>query len=172
LKPPAFELVKKETRVCRSEGSSCDVRERLRRRFVMGALLNLLHGLLVVIGRIFGQVLSGKREHDNRRRDLRVPFLVEAWRCIERAANRGGPDEMRGLEQAIADVQLFGTPSQAEQAASVARSMNAIEMKTSATQMKAAVLDDLLESLRVDLRDEMRLGRANSRLVHLHDPQA
>jgi hypothetical protein len=126
----------------------------------MGALLNVLHGLLVVIGRILGQALNGKREHDKKRRDLRVPFLVDAWRIIERAANRGGPDEMRQLEQAIADVQLFGTPSQAEQAASVARSVNAREAE-------GVALDDLLEALRLDLRDEMRLGRANARVVHL-----
>jgi hypothetical protein len=131
----------------------------------MGALLNLLHGLLVVIGRIFGQALNGKRERDSRRHDLRIQFLVDAWRSIERAANRGGADEMRGLEQAIADVQLFGSPSQAEQAANVARSINERETKT-------AALDELLEALRLDLRDEMRLGRANARLVHLRDGHA
>jgi hypothetical protein len=131
----------------------------------MSALLNLLHGLLVVIGRLFGQALNGKREHDNRRRDVRVQFLVDAWRSIERAATRGGPDEIRGLAQAIADIQLFGTPSQAEQAASVARSMN--ERKTN-----TAALEDLLEALRLDLRDEMRLGRASARVVYLREGYA
>jgi hypothetical protein len=35
-----------------------------------------------------------------------------------------------------------------------------------------AMLDELLEALRLDLRDEMRLARTNARLVYLRDGYA
>jgi hypothetical protein len=127
---------------------------------MISAILNLLHALLSLLGRLFGQAWGARRELDNKRRDLRVQFLVEAWRNIERASNRTGRKEMRGLEQALADVQLLGTPSQADQAARVARSL-------ARKATNSAAIDELLESLRVDLRDEMRLGRAVSPLVCL-----
>jgi hypothetical protein len=126
----------------------------------MGALIYLLRGVLAVLGRIAGQVLGARGDIDNKRRELRVHALVDAWRNIERAVNRPGPDEMRGLEQALADLQLFGTPSQAEQAARVARAMNEGDEQTTS-------IDGLLEALRADLRKEMRLGRAESPLVRL-----
>ena len=131
----------------------------------MSAILYLLRGVLAVLGRLFGQALNGRRELDNKRRELRVQFLVDAWRSIERAANRAGREEARGLEQALADLQLFGTPAQADQAARVARSMGDRGRESTA-------LDDLLETLRLDLREEMRLGRTSARLVYLRDGYA
>jgi hypothetical protein len=126
----------------------------------MGAITYLLRGVLAVLGTILGRVLGARGDIDNKRRDFRVHVLVDAWRNIERAVNRTGSEEARGLEQAIADIQLFGTPSQAEHAARVARTMNEGAAKTTC-------LDELLEALRLDLRKEMRLGRAESPFVYL-----
>jgi hypothetical protein len=126
----------------------------------MSTLMVLLRGLLAIVGRLFGQTLNGRRDVDNKRRELRIQFLVEAWRNLERAARRARLDETRELEQALADIQLFGTPDQADQAGRVARSMSEARTET-------ATLDELLEALRADLREELRLGRANARLEHL-----
>jgi hypothetical protein len=126
----------------------------------MGAITYLLRGVLAVLGTIVGRLLGARGDIDNKRREFRVHALVDAWRNIERAVNHSGLEETRGLEQALADVQLFGTPSQAEHAARVVRSMNAGEAEE-------APLDDLLEALRLDLRKEMRLGRAETRLERL-----
>ncbi len=126
----------------------------------MGAITYLLRGVLAVLATIVGRILGTRGDIDNKRRELRVHVLVEAWRNVERAVNRPGAEETRGLEQALADIQLFGTPSQAEHAARVARAINGGEAE-------AACLEELLEALRLDLRKEMRLGRAESRLVCL-----
>jgi hypothetical protein len=134
----------------------------------MNALLYVLRGVLAVVGKLLGHFLGSQRELDNRRRELRVQHLVDAWRNIVRAGvhagldagHHAGLDESRGLEQALADIQLFGTPSQADHAARVARSLNEDPTRTS-------VIGELLESLRGDLRDELRLGRAEARLVRL-----
>jgi hypothetical protein len=131
----------------------------------MGALVYLLRGVLGLIGGIVSRMLGARRENDNRRREMRVSALIDAWRAIERAAVRLGPDELRGLEHALAEVQLFGTPSQVEQAAEVARAM-------SDRDDEAARLENLLEALRGDLREEMRLGRAEGRIVYLRRREA
>jgi hypothetical protein len=125
----------------------------------MSALLYVLFGVFAFVGRIFGLVLNGRRELDNKRRELRLHVLVDAWRSIERSANREGREAAERLENALADMQLFGSPSQAQRAAAATRALN-----ESGTQ--TAALDDLLEELRVDLRAEMRLGRVSAQLVH------
>jgi hypothetical protein len=126
----------------------------------MGALIYLLRGVLTVLGRIAGQLLGARGDVDNKRRELRVQVLVGAWRAIERAMSHPDPEETGDLDLALADIQLFGTPLQAEHAARVARSMNEGNAETTC-------VDELLEGLRVDLRKEMRLGPAASRLVRL-----
>jgi hypothetical protein len=131
----------------------------------MGALVYLLRGVLALVGGIVSRMLGARRENDNRRREIRVNALVEAWRAIERAAIRLGPAELRGLEQALAEVQLFGTPSQVEQAARVAQSM-------SERDDEPAQIENLLEALRGDLREEMRLGRAEVPIVYLRRREA
>src|SRR6185312_15343785 len=115
----------------------------------MDALSIVVRGVLAVLGRLLGQLVGVRWDLDHKRREVRVQFLVEAWRRIERAANRAGQagaEEARGLEQALADLQLFGTPAQADQAARVARSIG--------TTGGASAIDELLEDLRVELRDE------------------
>jgi hypothetical protein len=131
----------------------------------MGAFLYVMLGLLAVLGRLLGHVLGARRELANKRRELRVQVLIDAWRSIERAAHRIARDEMRDLEHALADIQLFGTPSQTDRAARVARSL-------SGKATNGAAIGELLEALRVDLREEMKLGRAATPLVYWRDGHA
>jgi hypothetical protein len=126
----------------------------------MSAICYLLRGIITVLGGILGRVVGARSENDSRRREQRVQVLIDAWRKIERAVMRAGAEEMRGLEQALADIQLFGTPSQVEHAAEIARSMNDHQRSTDG-------LAGLLETLRDDLRGELRLGRAEGPLVSL-----
>jgi hypothetical protein len=76
----------------------------------MNALLYILRGVLVMLGKLLGHFLGSQKELDNRRRELRVQHLVEAWRHIAGAGHHGGADDARSLDQALADIQLFGTP--------------------------------------------------------------
>jgi hypothetical protein len=94
------------------------------------------------------------------RRELRLNALVEAWRSVERAVSRGITENASALARALADLQLFGSPRQAHQAATAAEAI-----AEGARDMRA--LDELLEALRVDLRSELHLGRIDGRLVHL-----
>jgi hypothetical protein len=118
----------------------------------------LLPVLLAVAGWIVGHWLNARRDLANKRRELRVRYLVDAWRSIEKAANRADRDATRGLEEALADVQLFGTSEQAAAAAATAREMAGTGV---------ASVSKLLEELRADLRRELYLGPASGNLIHL-----
>lgn len=94
--------------------------------------------------------LERRRDRANHRRDLRVEYLLTAYRNLEHASSRDFTDESaRQVEEAIADVQLLGTPRQVDLAVDFAEEFVAA---------KGANLDALLDDLREDLRAELDLG--------------
>src|SRR6266852_5266756 len=105
----------------------------------MGALLYLFFGLLAILGRIVAQMLGIRWNSRNSRRELRTSALVDAWRRLARVTNRPSAD----FQQALADIQLVGTPAQVELAASAVRSLNE-------RAGEAPSVQELLEALRVE----------------------
>jgi len=70
--------------------------------------------------------LAAIRDSANKKRDLRLTFLLEAYRRLEAGACRGsleGTNFANGFESAIADIQLLGTPEQVLMAKDVATSI-------------------------------------------------
>jgi hypothetical protein len=108
--------------------------------------------------------LSMNRDQANKRRDLGVQYLLEAYRRLENAANR--PDlssYARDLESALADVQLLGTERQVSLAHDFAVSM---------ARDRTASLDPLVADLRSELRQELGLGPVPDRIVVFrHEPK-
>jgi len=98
-----------------------------------------------------------RRDRLSKKRDLRIQYLIDAYRRIESVANRTD-GAMEGLESAVADIQLFGSPDQVR----LARDF-AVEFAAAG----GAGLEDLLESLSADLRKELDLGEPAARIVHL-----
>jgi hypothetical protein len=132
----------------------------------MGAVLYLFVGLLAVLGRIVGQMLGVRWNERNSRRDLRMSALVDAWRRLARVTSLPSAD----FQQALADIQLVGTPAQVELATSAMRPPNELAGEAS--------VHELLEALRVELRAEMGLDCARTPLAfpligvdrrHAHD---
>lgn len=70
--------------------------------------------LVAVIGWFAAHQFNVYRDRQNKRRDLRVDFLLDAYRRLESAANRDEKTEAQKLafESAVADIQLRGTPEQ------------------------------------------------------------
>ncbi len=79
-----------------------------------------------------------------------VQYLLEAYRQLESAANRSSPtaENTTALESAIADIQLLDSPEQVH----IAR-----EFAFDFARSGQASLDQLLEALRSELRDELSL---------------
>lgn len=123
-------------------------------------MLTLLIPTLVAVASWFlGSWLSVRRDRADKRRDLRVQYLIEAYRRLEAAGHRPlVPPYSSEMESAVADVQLFGT---AKQVAAAQRF--ALEM----AEYGEASLDDLLSSLRDDLRRELQLERVDGKPTYL-----
>ena len=111
--------------------------------------------LLALIGWFIVHYLSSKRDRNNKKRDLRTNYLIEAYRNIEKAC--GHKDYLpaalnRTIESAIADVQLFGTKQQIELARQFTDEMN----KNSFADPRG-----LLVNLRSELRRELNLEQVS-----------
>lgn len=123
-------------------------------------LLPLLITTVVAVASWFvGSWLSLRRDRASKRRDLRVQYLIEAYRRLQNAGHRPLiPPHSSDMESAIADIQLFGTQSQAAAAKKLAEDL---------AGQGSASLDDLLLSLRAELRKELRLEQIAGGITHL-----
>jgi len=117
---------------------------------------------LLIIG---GWWHNSRRDLSTKRRDTRVQYLIEAYRRIESAASRtlssdkDLQDYGHNVENAIGDIQLFGTKDEVDLATGVVASMRA----PGAT----ADLKPLLKALRHDLREELQLPAVEGDPVQL-----
>ena len=103
--------------------------------------------------------LAGKRDQANKRRDLRVQYLIEAYRRLEFAGNRPLTEEVAPeFEKAVADIQLFGTPKQVELAQAFALGF---------AKNGTHPLDPLLNELRQELRKELNLEAVQPTIKYL-----
>lgn len=110
--------------------------------------------LLVVA---LGHAFTLWRDRQNRRQEQRIGYLVSAYRAFGKANHHPRLYEVaEELEQAVADVQLFGTPRQIALARQFATDLG--------TQQTAA-MDDLLMELRDSLRKELGAAPLSGRQV-------
>jgi hypothetical protein len=118
--------------------------------------LDLLIPLLVttavaIIGWFVAHRFTSNRDRANKQRDIRITYLVQAYRDLGLAASRDPDSEQfKKLESAFHDIQLFGTPSQLD------KFHAAIERWKSAG---GTDLNLLLSDLRDDLRRELNLPK-------------
>ena len=97
----------------------------------------------------FTHLFSIYRDRENKRREQRIGYLVSVFRALSKANHHPRLHEIADeVEQAIADIHLFGTPEQVR----LAR-----EFATELAIKQEADMDTLLNELRDSLRRE--LGR-------------
>jgi hypothetical protein len=115
---------------------------------------------VAVISWFIGSWLTAKRDRANKRRDLRVQYLIEAYRRLATATERKETDAsyFADLDSALVDVQLFGSGEQIAAAKKFAKEL---------AEHRAAQLGELLASLRSDLREELKLERVEGSLLVL-----
>ena len=128
---------------------------------------NLLLPLLVttagaIVGWIAAHRLAAARDQQNKRREVRLGFLLEAYRRLEASAARGPIHDSKfadGFESAIADIQLLGTTEQSRMAKALAHAI--------ASDTPDASASSLLLSLRDDLRRGLNLEPLGETPIHL-----
>lgn len=122
-------------------------------------LPSCIAAVVVVVGWYVVHYLSARRDQTNKRRDLRVQYLIEAYRRLEYAGNRPMTEEIAPeFERAVADIQLFGTPKQVELAQ---------EFAVGFAQKGTHPLDPLLNELRKELRKELELEPVKPTIKYL-----
>lgn len=111
----------------------------------------LVPAVVAVVGWFAAHQFNVHRDRQNKRRDLRIQFLLEAYRRLESAANRDCKTEEQRLafESAVADIQLLGTKEQ------VALTVEYLRQHATGS---GAQIDSLLCLLRSDLRKELALS--------------
>ncbi|MGZ8218661.1 hypothetical protein [Methylomagnum sp.] len=115
--------------------------------------------VVAVIGWFAAHQFNVYRDRQNKRRDLRVQFLLEVYRRLESAANREAKTEaqMLAFESAVADIQLLGTPEQ------VAATVSYLRQHAAG---RRAQIDEVFRLLRRDLRKEIGLsGKVENSVV-------
>ncbi len=94
-----------------------------------------------------------------KRRELRLQFLIDAYRRLEFVSNRTiSPGTSEEFERAIAEIQLFGSASQVALARQFASDF---------ARGGTAPLDPLLSTLRQDLREELLLEKVPEHITYL-----
>ncbi|MDO5638237.1 MAG: hypothetical protein Q4G28_00010 [Neisseria sp.] len=115
--------------------------------------------MLIAIGWIVVHQLNIHRDRKNKQADLRLQFLLEAYRRLEFSANRdivSSEEFMRNHESAIADIQLLGN---SEQISAILKYIN------NHARNGSADISNVLELLRQELREELNLSNEKEKIV-------
>lgn len=120
----------------------------------------LITSLTTIFGWYILHKLTKKREQENKKKELRIKYLIDAWSKLEYASNRdkNAQEFIDYIEKPIASIQLFGTSKQIELAQKIAEQI---------TKNQQANLDLILKELRDNLRDELNLEKINSGIKYI-----
>lgn len=113
---------------------------------VIGSLLMAV--LLLVIRIMIMQRVQSKRQRENRQETERLKSMVAAYRAMAGSFTPGTAEQGMQVEEALADIVLFGTLEQVQCAAHCA-----LKMKTGGE----VDLQPLVQSLRLDIRKQLGL---------------
>ena len=111
--------------------------------------------VLAVIGWIVGYLVKVNQDNRSKRKELRLEYLLAAYRRLEMSANRSDKSEQQKLdfESAIADIQLLGTSEQVETVETFCREQ---------AETGISNIELVLNLLRQDLRSEVGLKQLES----------
>lgn len=118
---------------------------------IANAMAAAISALVVMIGWVVVHRSNLRRDTLVKRRDLRVQYLLDAYRRLENASGRSLEDmpvAKRAFESAVADIQLLGTRSQIEAL---------LAYLNQHVRDGGGNVDPLLKLIRDDLRRELNL---------------
>lgn len=117
-------------------------------------LAALIASLIVVFGWFKVSQLNIDRDRKNRREELIIQFLLEAYRRLERTSNRDVMTEEQKIdfESAIGDIQLLGEPSLIKET---------VAFCTKQVCDKNTSFNEVLLMLRAHIRKELKLPEVN-----------
>lgn len=111
----------------------------------------IVTAIVAILGWVIAHVLTSNRDRANKHRDIRLQYLIEAYRRLGDASGRHLSSETeyaQRLESALADIQLFGSLTQVEKLKKILEDYAADGN---------AYLDEVINDLRDELRKELDL---------------
>ena len=118
----------------------------------------LITTLVAIVSWYIAHSAASKRDRANKKRDLQVQYLIEAYRSLESACVRHDIlPRKEDIERAISDIQLFGSPKQVQFAKKVTHDVE----QASYTDPR-----ELLADLRKELRSELNLQPLSDTIWH------
>lgn len=107
---------------------------------------------LAAIGWIAAHYFTSKRDISNKRREISIEHLINAYRVLtnEISHRKLNDDRKVALENLLSDIQLFGSDEQVAMSKSLADEV---------AEGGSFELDPLINSLRNDLRAQLKLEK-------------
>ena len=119
----------------------------------------MIPALVALVVVALTHLFSIYRDRENKRREQRINYLIGVFRALTKANNHPRLYEVADeLEQAVADIQLFGTPEQVKLVQ---------EFATDLGTKQSAEMNVLLIALRDNLRSELGAKPVSDRVVWL-----
>lgn len=118
--------------------------------------------LVAVTSWFVGNHLSAERERGNKRRELATSYLIGAYRLFAGATARPLGPLARDLEQAVEDVQLFGSPQQVRLTQQIIDEIN----QAGSGGGRLESWSPLITDFRDELRHELGLGQSSVPVFH------
>jgi len=119
----------------------------------------LITTVVAVAGWFAAHRLAASRDRANKRREMRVSVLIEAYRVLEFSVQRAyNAESSPPIERALADVLLLGSPVQTE---------TALRMMRQFGTTQSVDWGPLLLDLRRDIRAELKLAPAPGDLARI-----
>ncbi|TDQ27894.1 hypothetical protein [Tenacibaculum caenipelagi] len=113
---------------------------------------SILSASIIAIGWVVAYRLNSKKDFKNKKRGIRLEYLIKAYRVIAFSSNREtDTKERKEFEEAIELIQFLGTPEQ---------------ILFLEEGIKTRNFSPLLEELRRDLRKELELVPIHKRINH------
>ncbi len=118
--------------------------------------------LVAVAGWVVGHKLNSERDLQNKRIELRIKYLLEAYRNLEASVeSEVSRENLKILESAISDIQLLGTPDQVDKILAWSSQFSGKKSQ------KDVNLQDVLEDLRSSLRQDLGLPKIDKKIRHV-----
>ena len=111
-----------------------------------------------ILGWFILHILSKRRDLSNKKKEITIQYLITAWQLLENASNRNDGTRNADVEKAIANIQLFGTPTQIQLAQKLSDEIGDTQQGDTTP---------LLIELRKELRKELELEVVGDKLRHL-----
>ena len=134
---------------------------------LISALANgLITAPLAVGGWFVAHWFSARRDRANKRRDMAVEYLLDAYRRLESSSCRGPKQDEydEKFQTALADIQLLGSAAQVKLAKEIAESVG----RGSGDPVS---INPLLEALRKDLRAVLGLADVGEGIMIVRSPE-